>query len=169
MIFCFSNSVLLALRVFLFERIPDNESEILKIESWYSRTVSLTVCLILVLIGIAFTLMFREIRKILFRYQKELFKAYYQKRNHNSKQIRALFTFGLLYLSPTLMTLPYFTLRFIIDLHTLNIPHNIFEITELLKEFIAFMNPILYITSNRGFRKAVKVYIFKKDNVWIHC
>ena len=156
---------MLALGVFLFERIPDNESEILKIESWYSRTVSLTVCLILVLIGIAFTLMFREIRKILFRYQKELFKAYYQKRNHNSKQIRALFTFGLLYLSPTLMTLPYFTLRFIIDLHTLNIPHNIFEITELLKEFIAFMNPILYITSNRGFRKAVKVYIFKKDNV----
>ena len=109
--------------------------------------------------------MFREIRKILFRYQKELFKAYYQKRNHNSKQIRALFTFGLLYLSPTLMTLPYFTLRFIIDLHTLNIPRNIFEITELLKEFIAFMNPILYITSNRGFRKAVKVYIFKKGNV----
>ena len=156
---------MLALGVFLFERIPDNESEILKIESWYSRTVSLTVCLILVLIGIAFTLMFREIRKILFRYQKELFKAYYQKRNHNSKQIRALFTFGLLYLSPTLMTLPYFTLRFIIDLHTLNIPRNIFEITELLKEFIAFMNPILYITSNRGFRKAVKVYIFKKDNV----
>lgn len=156
---------MLALRVFLFERIPDNESEILKIESWYSRTVSLTVCLILVLIGIAFTLMFREIRKILFRYQKELFKAYYQKRNHNSKQIRALFTFGLLYLSPTLMTLPYFTLRFIIDLHTLNIPRNIFEITELLKEFIAFMNPILYITSNRGFRKAVKVYIFKKGNV----
>lgn len=156
---------MLALGVFLFERIPDNESEILKIESWYSRTVVLTVCLILVLIGIAFTLMFREIRKILFRYQKELFKAYYQKRNHNSKQIRALFTFGLLYLSPTLMTLPYFTLRFIIDLHTLNIPRNIFEITELLKEFIAFMNPILYITSNRGFRKAVKVYIFKKGNV----
>ena len=151
-----------------FARIPENDNQIAKIETWYSICVFVIFLVIpLILLGIAFILMFLEIRKILYRPQPTTRKKK-STRNSYSKQRRVLYTFGLMYLFFNLITMPYFTLRFMVDLKNWipNIPQPPplgFMCIELLKETIAFVNPILYITTNREF-KLVILQIFSHSN-----
>ena len=151
-----------------FARIPENDNQIAKIETLYSVCVFVIFLVIpLILLGIAFVLMFLEIRKILYRPQPTTRKKK-STRNSYSKQRRVLYTFGLMYLFFNLITMPYFTLRFMVDLRNWipNIPYPPslgFMCIELLKETIAFVNPILYITTNREFRLVI-LQIFSHSN-----
>ena len=151
-----------------FARIPENDNQIAKIETLYSVCVFVIFLVIpLILLGIAFALMFLEIRKILYRPQPTTRKKK-STRNSYSKQRRVLYTFGLMYLFFNLITMPYFTLRFMVDLRNWipNIPYPPslgFMCIELLKETIAFVNPILYITTNREFRLVI-LQIFSHSN-----
>ena len=151
-----------------FARIPENDNQIAKIETLYSVCVFVIFLVIpLILLGIAFVLMFLEIRKILYRPQPTTRKKK-STRNSYSKQRRVLYTFGLMYLFFNLITMPYFTLRFMVDLRNWipNIPYPLsldFMCIELLKETIAFVNPILYITTNREFRLVI-LQIFSHSN-----
>ena len=151
-----------------FARIPENNYQIAKIETSYSICVFVIFLVIpLILLGIAFILMFLEIRKILHRPQPTTRKKK-STRNSYSKQRRVLYTFGLMYLFFNLITMPYFTLRFMYDLMNwiANIPDPpslAVMCIELLKETIAFVNPILYITTNREFRLVI-LQLFSHSN-----
>ena len=138
--------------VFL-EKMPRNEKMVMEIEKWYSVTVFVIVFTLILVLGVIFTLMFMEIRKILFRHQGISAKKNLTRYNCKTQR-RALYTFGLMYLLFTLTTMPYFTVRLIFDLKLWKIPTAMFTIMGLFKETVAFLNPILYIIRNYEFRLA---------------
>ena len=138
--------------VFL-EKMPHNEKMVMEIEKWYSVSIFVIVFTLILVLGVVFTLMFMEIRKILFRHQG--ISANKNLTRYNcKKQRRVLYTFGLMYLLFTLTTMPYFTVRLIFDLNLWKIPTAMFTIMGLFKETVAFLNPILYIIRNYEFRLA---------------
>ena len=95
--------------------------------------------------------MFIETRKFLFRHQKNSVKKYLS-RDNQKKERRAIFTFGLMYLLFTVLTLPYFLVRMMIDLNLLKSPNSAVSLTLRLLIYTAtFVNPIFYITRNRTF------------------
>ena len=140
--------------VFL-ERMPRNGKLVMEIEKWYSVTVFVIVSTLTLLLGVLFTLMFMEIRKILFRHQEISGKRHFTRYNC-MKQRGALYIFVLMYLLFTSTTMPYFTVRFVFDLKLCKIPKAMYTIMGLFKETVNFLNPILYITRNHDFWLAAK-------------
>ena len=138
--------------VFL-EKMPRNEKMVKEIEKWYSVIVFIIVFTLILVLAAIFTLMFLEIRKMLFRHQRGSTKKNLTRYNCK-KQRRVLYTFGLMYLLFTLTIIPYFTVRLIFDLHLWRIPPAMYTIMGLFKETVAFLNPILYIIRNYEFRLA---------------
>ena len=136
-------------------RVPYNEKKVKDIEKWYSIVIFIIVFILTLAIGFMFTLMFIETRKFLFRHEKNSFNKYLS-RDHQKKERRAIFTFGLMYLLFIVLTLPYFTVRMMIDLNlwkTIN--SAVFWTLRLLIYVATFVNPIFYITRNRTFWLAV--------------
>ena len=137
--------------VFL-RRIPYNKKKVMEIEGWYSIIIFIIIFILTLVLGFMFTLMFIETRKFLFRLEKTSFKKYLS-RDNQKKERRAIFTFGLMYLLFTVLTLPYFTARMIFDLNLLETGnwHSVEITLSLLKNTATFVNPIFYITRNRTF------------------
>ena len=102
--------------------------------------------------------MFIETRKFLFHRGKTSFKKYLSTDNQK-KERRAICTFGIMYLLFTVLTLPYFTGRMIVDLNLWNMPASLCHTLEFLTYTAMFVNPIFYITRNQTFWFAVtKMY-----------
>ena len=129
------------------------EKMVMEIERWYSVIVFIIVFTLILVLAAIFTLVFLEIRKILFRHQRRSTKENLTRYNCK-KQRRVLYTFGLMHLLFTLTIITYFTVRLIFDLNLWKIPPAMYTIMGLFKETVAFLNPILYIIRNYEFRLA---------------
>ena len=129
------------------------EKMVMEIEKWYSVTVFIIVFTLILVLAAIFTLVFLEIRKILFRHQRRSTKENLTRYNCK-KQRRVLYTFGLMHLLFTLTIITYFPVRLIFDLNLWKIPPAMYTIMGLFKETVAFLNPILYIIRNYEFRLA---------------
>ena len=132
------------------ERVPRNEKMVMEIEKWYSVIVFVIVSGLILVLGVLFTLMFMEVRKILFRHQ-EISGERNLTRYNCMKQRGVLYMFGLMHLLFTLTVMPYFTVRLVFDLKLYHIPKVMYTVMGLLKETVNFLNPLLYITRNHDF------------------
>ena len=143
---------------FFLERVPYNEKQVKEIEKWYSIIIFIIVSLLTGALGFMFISMFIETRKFLFHRGKTSFKKYLSTDNQK-KERRAICTFGIMYLLFTVLTLPYFTGRMIVDLNLWNIPASLYHTLEFLMYTAMFVNSVFYITRNQTFWFAVtKMY-----------
>ena len=143
---------------FFLERVPYNEKQVKEIEKWYSIIIFIVVSLLTIALGFMFISMFIETRKFLFHRGKTSFKKP-EKTDNQKKERRAICTFGIMYLLFTVLTLPYFTGRMIVDLNLWNMPASLCHTLEFLTYTAMFVNPIFYITRNQTFWFAVaKMY-----------
>ena len=139
---------------FFLERVPYNEKNVREIEKWYSIIIFIIVFLLTIALGFMFVLMFIETRKFLFHHGKTSFKKYLSTDNQK-KERRAISTFGIMYLLFTVLTLPYFTARMILDLNLWKIPASFLLTLQFLMYTATFVNSVFYITRNRTFWLAV--------------
>ena len=143
---------------FFLERVPYNEKQVKEIEKWYSIIIFIIVSLLTIALGFMFISMFIETRKFLFHRGKTSFKKP-EKTDNQKKERRAICTFGIMYLLFTVLTIPYFTGRMIVDLNLWNMPASLCHTLEFLTYTAMFVNPIFYITRNQTFWFAVtKMY-----------
>lgn len=143
---------------FFLERVPYNEKQVKEIEKWYSIIIFIIVSLLTIALGFMFISMFIETRKFLFHRGKTSFKKP-EKTDNQKKERRAICTFGIMYLLFTVLTLPYFTGRMMIDQNLWNMSASLYHTLEFLTYTAMFVNPIFYITRNQTFWFAVtKMY-----------
>ena len=135
---------------FFLEREPYNVKKVSEIEKWYSIIIFIIVFLLTIALGFLYILMFIETRKFLFHHGKTSCKKYLSTDNQK-KERRAIYTFGIMYLLFTVLSLPYFAARMILDLHLWKIHPSLFVTLQLLMYTATFINPVFYITRNRTF------------------
>lgn len=132
----------------------ENDDEV---EVWYSMILFIIFFAIpMFLLAIAYLQMFHEIRRIM-----------RSPPGHNgvikclSKEVRVVIIFSLMYFVFLIVAMPYFSLRFWIDIcswrgYLFRIKFNTIRVIVILKSISSILNPIFYAFITPEIRKAIK-------------
>ncbi|XP_057297280.1 histamine H2 receptor-like isoform X1 [Hydractinia symbiolongicarpus] len=129
-----------------------------KIEPWYSASSFIIFFTVpMFLLGVIFVGMFIEIRRLLLKTPSRRMRDV---SGVSVQQRRVFYIFGAMYLCFVLLSMPFFTMRFMLDLDR-SVNHNILpnkhllDIGYALKALNSLFDPIIYTAINREFRSLI--------------
>jgi len=132
----------------------DELDRIGEFDFWYSTiSIVLFFALPFVLLGVAFTRMFIEVRYII-SYTAHTSRTYY-------RQLRVLYVFALMYISFNVLVLPYFSMRLFLDINAYNgvekrIDPMAHDVMATLRNLTSIVNPLLYAGTCPKFKSVLR-------------